>query len=318
MGMGDLMDVNFEHYKVFYYCAKYGSLTEAAQKLFVSQPAVTVAIKKFEQSLGFKVFDRSRSGVTLTPAGIALYEKVAPACQLIFSAEEEIYEVTAGFETHPEVEEVIRTAASELSTSLWLIPKLKSFQKAYPNVRLDVDFLPSFSANAGFSSDRYDFAILNTPFETNPDYEVVDVGTVQDVFVCGKEYEWLTNRVLTFEELAQFPLVMPSSDTSIYVYLEGLFRSHGVVLRPAYQFGSLSVMRDAISRGLGIGISSYTTSMSLIEGHSLFRLKTREALPSRKICIVTSKHHPLGIAADSFMHMALDDDPATHDDANPL
>lgn len=312
------MDVNFEHYKIFYYCAKYGSLTEAAQRLYVSQPAVTVAIKKFEQSLGFKVFDRSRVGVTLTPAGIALYEKVAPACQLIFSAEEDLSDAANEVESHLEVEGVIKAAASELSTSLWLIPKLKAFHKVYPNVRLSVNLLTSFSAKDCFSYDNFDFAVLNTPFQSSPDYEVVDVGSVQDVFVCGKEYEWLSNRVLSFQELAQFPLVMPLSDSSIYMYLKDLFWSHGVELRPTYQFESLSVIRDAITRGLGIGISSFTTSMNLVEGRSLFRLKMKEAMPARKICVVTNKHYPLGIAAGSFMDMAFQDDPATHDDANPL
>ena len=63
------MDTNFEHYKVFYYVAKYGNLTKAAAVLKTSQPAVTRTIHNLENILGCRLFIRSKSGMKLTPEG---------------------------------------------------------------------------------------------------------------------------------------------------------------------------------------------------------------------------------------------------------
>lgn len=75
------MTANFEHYKIFYYVAKYKNLTRAANALVTSQPSVTYCMQNLESVLGCKLFIRSRKGVTLTSEGELLYSYVAPACQ---------------------------------------------------------------------------------------------------------------------------------------------------------------------------------------------------------------------------------------------
>ena len=69
------MDTNFEHYKVFYYVAKYGNLTKAAAVLKTSQPAVTRTIHNLENILGCRLFIRSKSGMKLPDVLSFLREK---------------------------------------------------------------------------------------------------------------------------------------------------------------------------------------------------------------------------------------------------
>lgn len=63
------MNTNFENYKTFYFVAKYGNITAAAEALYSEQPNVTRAIKNLERDLGCVLFTRSNKGVTLTPEG---------------------------------------------------------------------------------------------------------------------------------------------------------------------------------------------------------------------------------------------------------
>ena len=63
------MNTNLEYYKVFYYAAKFGSLTAAGEQLAISQPAVSQAMKQLEKQLGTKLFQRSAKGMKLTPEG---------------------------------------------------------------------------------------------------------------------------------------------------------------------------------------------------------------------------------------------------------
>ena len=61
--------VNLELYRVFYTVAKCGSLTKAAQELYISQPAVSQAIKQFENQLGVSLFNRTHKGMDLSASG---------------------------------------------------------------------------------------------------------------------------------------------------------------------------------------------------------------------------------------------------------
>jgi DNA-binding transcriptional LysR family regulator len=89
------MSANFEYYKVFYYVAKYRNITSAARELSLTQPSVTKAIQNLETQLGCRLFTRSKKGAALTTEGEMTYQRIISACELIFSAEEEIEQTIA-------------------------------------------------------------------------------------------------------------------------------------------------------------------------------------------------------------------------------
>ena len=81
------MNTNFEHYRIFYYVAKYGNLTKAATVLHTSQPSVTRTIHNLEKNLNCRLFERSKVGMKLTPEGEVFYEYIAAGCAQFFKAE---------------------------------------------------------------------------------------------------------------------------------------------------------------------------------------------------------------------------------------
>ena len=70
------MAINFEYYKVFYYVAKYKKISLAAEKLYISQPAVTQTIKKLEEQMGGNLLVRTPKGIELSETGKMLYELI--------------------------------------------------------------------------------------------------------------------------------------------------------------------------------------------------------------------------------------------------
>ena len=84
------MYVSYEHYRVFYYVAKCGNVTQAAKLLLNNQPNVTRTIKNLEAELGCTLFSRSNRGMRLTTEGARLYEHIRIAFSHIEAAEEEI------------------------------------------------------------------------------------------------------------------------------------------------------------------------------------------------------------------------------------
>ena len=83
--------VNLELYRVFYTVAKCGSLTKAAQELYISQPAVSQAIKQFENQLGVSLFNRTHKGMDLSASGGKLiFKQVEEALKLLEDAESKL------------------------------------------------------------------------------------------------------------------------------------------------------------------------------------------------------------------------------------
>ncbi|MBE7089070.1 MAG: LysR family transcriptional regulator [Clostridiales bacterium] len=82
--------VNLELFRVFYTVAKCGSLSKAAQELFVSQPAVSQSIKSLETQLDAVLFIRNYRGIQLSPEGCIIYKKVEDALALLDSAESDL------------------------------------------------------------------------------------------------------------------------------------------------------------------------------------------------------------------------------------
>lgn len=70
--------MNLNLYKYFYYVAKYLSFSKASKIFYISQPALSYSIKTLEEELGYKLFDRSFTGIEFTKEGLNLYEEVKP------------------------------------------------------------------------------------------------------------------------------------------------------------------------------------------------------------------------------------------------
>ena len=83
--------VNLDLYRVFYTVAKKGSLTKAAEELYISQPAVSQAVKQLENQLGVNLFNRTHRGVELSEeGGRRIFENVERALRLLEEAEDSL------------------------------------------------------------------------------------------------------------------------------------------------------------------------------------------------------------------------------------
>ena len=86
------MNINYDYYRIFYFVAKYGNISQAAKLLLNNQPNLTRTIKNLESELGCPLFSRTNRGMRLTPEGQKLYEHIKVAIEHIEAGEEEIIE----------------------------------------------------------------------------------------------------------------------------------------------------------------------------------------------------------------------------------
>ena len=125
-----MSEVNFEHYKIFYYAAKFNNITAAANYPYLSQPSVSRSIQTLE--LGCKLFSRSKKGVELTEGGKILYKHIDIACRHIFSTEEEISLMTEHGAS------VIRIGGSTIALQSFLNGEIAEFHRQHTKLRIKI------------------------------------------------------------------------------------------------------------------------------------------------------------------------------------
>ena len=160
------MYISFEYYRIFYYVAKYGSISQAAEALMNNQPNIALArpheqraVQLLESELNCTLFVRSRKGVELTPEGEKLYSHVAAAVEQIQYGEEELcLERTLA-------KGVVTIGASEIALRCYLLPVLKNFRQKYPGVRIHVFNHSTPQAISALKHGLVDLGVVTTPTE---------------------------------------------------------------------------------------------------------------------------------------------------------
>src|SRR5258708_2004493 len=126
------MKANLEWYRVFYHTARSGSFSKAAELLYITQPAISYAIKQLESTLGGKLFFRSSKGVTLTAEGEVLYQFIEQAFGFLTKAEQQIAEM------HQLLRGEIRIGAGDTLCKHYLLPYLEAFNSSHPDIKIQV------------------------------------------------------------------------------------------------------------------------------------------------------------------------------------
>lgn len=145
---------HLSYYHIFYTTARCGSISRAAEKLFISQPAVSKSIKKLEEQLGTTLFIRNKKGVTLTDEGKNLYHYISSA----FSS---IQEGELHLKRNRELE--IGRIHIGVSTTLCkhiMLPPLNRFIHENPHVTVTIDCLSSAEAAVRLCENKLDIGLV--------------------------------------------------------------------------------------------------------------------------------------------------------------
>ena len=127
------MEQNLSQYKIFYEVAKAGNISKAAKELYISQPAISKAISKLEDSLSTVLFTRNSRGVQLTEEGQILFEHTSSAFEQLNAGELELKRVRE-FNMGQ-----IRIGVSNTLCKYVLLPYLKGFIGKYPHVNIAIE-----------------------------------------------------------------------------------------------------------------------------------------------------------------------------------
>lgn len=296
------MTPNFEYYKVFYYVVKYQNFTQAANVLITSQPSVTRCIKNLENNLGCRLFVRSKRGVSLTPEGELLYRYIAPACESIFKGEEALSgALSLQYGS-------VYIGATETAIHCFLLKKLESFHNKYPYVSIKITNASTPPLLNDLKSGKIDLAVVTTPV-AEESLTITKTQSFRDLLVAGPSFAHLKDKKLKLAELQKYPFVCLSRSTMTYQFYSDLFAKHGQQLKPDIELASADLLLPMIKRNLGIGFVPEMMASEALKNGDIIRLRLKEEIRERYICVMYDMHRPLSIAAHQMIETLRVSDP---------
>lgn len=291
------MNNNFELYKVFYWAAKTGSLTQAAKALYLTQPSVSHAIKQLEDRFGLPLFYRTSKGVELTKEGSVLYAYIEQSMVLITLAEEKmvaIKNLDSG---------ELRIGGSDSLFKHYLLPILEEYHTKHPGVKLRLNHGTTPELISYLKEGRIDLGVVRLPI-ADPQLKIRESFQLQDCFVAGAHYaEELRNKTLSLEKLLQYPVILFSRNSRARMAITEVFQSYGLTLKPEIEVGSVDILIEFARRGLGIAYVTREFVTSELETGSLFEIQLDVTLPPSRVGIMTMRSMPLSAAASRFIEM---------------
>lgn len=286
------MSIPYDYYRIFYYVARYQSLTRAAHALQSNQPNVTRTINALERELGCRLFQRSHRGVTLTPEGEKLFAHVQIMQEQLQAAEYEL----AGSRSLQSGS--VSIGASETALHGLLLPVLRRFRQQHPGVRFQITNHSSPQAVAALRAGLVELAVVCTPCdEISKSLAEIPLRPTQDVLVAGPEYADLAARPLTLQEVADLPLVCLGPGSSTYTFFGQLFAQQGLTLSPDIQAATADQILPMVRYGLGLGFVPMELARGPLEKGEVIQLSLDQPIPARWISLVKDKSRPLSVAA---------------------
>lgn len=292
------MSLNLEWYRVFYWTAKLGGLTNAAKKLHITQPAVSHTLKQLELSLGGNLFIRSSRGVTLTPEGEVLYQFVEQAFQLIDQGENKLIEM------QNLVSGEINIGASDTLCKHCLLPYLEQFHKDYPEIRVRVTNRTTPETLALLKEGIIDFGVVNLPAE-DPKIQFHQSIIQQDCLIGSPTFAALLGGSINLKELQKYPLLMLEPGGSTRTYLDDYALSHGVIFNPDFELGSVDLLVEFAQSGFGLTFIVRDYICKELASGTLVEIPIVPPIPERHIGIAVLKGVPISKVSKRFIEKFL-------------
>lgn len=290
------MNISFEHYKIFYYVAKYKSLSKAAQLLINNQPNLTRTIKNLENELDCRLFFRTNKGMILTPEGQMIYAHIKNAVEEVIEAENELNEIKLMKKG------LVRISVSEIALRCRLLGAIKEYRRKYPDIRIEISNHLTAQAVESVRDSNADMALVTTPAPDINEFDSIFVCPVTESAICAKDFIIEEKEPLSLYQLSKYPLVSLSKNTQTYEFYRDIFSANSAEFNPVVETAAEDQIIPMVETGIGIG---FVPDGFLKNEDNIRKIPLSQTLPQRNIIIVKKKNRPLSIAASRLEDIIL-------------
>ena len=289
--------ISLSQYKIFYTVAKYRNISKAAESLFISQPAISKAIKLLEENLSIKLFIRNSRGVILTEEGEILYNHISSAFEEIGKGEEHIRLINEmGLGS-------IRFSVSATLCKYILLPYLKDFIKKNPHIKINIECRSTTGSLDLLESGKTDIGLIGKT-DKSSDLEFISRGNVNYIFVTTKNYlNNLNSRGITSTEdiFRNANIMLLDKDNVSRHHIDAYLESNNFTPNNILEVNNMDLLIDFAKIDLGIAcVISNFVNKDLNTG-KLIALPLPVQVPPREIGFAFNKNYIVSSAVQKFI-----------------
>lgn len=256
---GRLANLSLRQLRAVSALATQGSVTSAARALHLTQPAITLQLRKLQDLAGLPLIQRSGDGLVLTEAGCEL-QRLSDRIDAAIRDAQENLDLIAGLNGG-------RVAVGAVSTAKYFMPfVIAGFSRKYAKIRVELSIGNRREIMEMLRDYRLDFAVMGRP---PPDVAVERrlIGDHPHVVIAPADHPMAKSSTLSLNDLASEMLLTREVGSGTRLLMEELFQEAGVAPTIGMEFDSNETIKQAVMAGLGIAfLSAHTVATELRDG----------------------------------------------------
>jgi len=286
--------------RAFCQTVRLGSVSRAAEALFVSQPAVTLQLQALERDLGVTLLERSGRRLLPTREGEVLLELATPLVEGMDALPDVFRQRTRGMDAGE------LNIAANSTTTLYLLPKLiAAFRAAHPDVRL---VLHSAITADGAELVRENVVDLTfgSMVEVPPDIDYAPVYSFGHVLITPRDHPLASRPEPGLADIAAHDLILPPRRQVTLHLIDQVFQRNRVPYHVALEVDGWEVIKQYVAMGMGVSIIS-SACLNEADGETLAMRPLGKLFPPRSYGVIMRKGKLLSPPARAFVDLVKPD-----------
>jgi DNA-binding transcriptional LysR family regulator len=272
------------------------SFSRAARKLGRTQPAVSLAVRRLEEHLGERLFDRSSRDGALTEAGVVLREHATTLMRLATDTESAIRELQ-----HMRRGQVVLGANEAAVHSL--LPLVERFAREHPQVRVDVRRVPSRQVATEILGRTIDFGVLTfSPAEKG--LQTVSLGADELVMLVSPGHRLAKRKRITIEEVGRETVIAHNDPSPARERVLRTYERRHASINIQISLPSLDGIKRAVEMGVGVAVLPRRCALTEIARGQLVAVRVPDLSSPRTVRLVFRRAGEFSHAAQAFLELA--------------
>lgn len=290
--------MTFRHLSIFVAVCDEGTMTAAAEKLFIAQPSVSQAISELESNYGVRLFERLGRRLYITTAGEKLLSYARHILNLAEQAQQELRRLVKSG--------VIRLGASITIGTCLLGSMVQSFLCQYPDVEIMTTVDNTKIIEELLLTDRIDLGLVEGPIHSD---DIVEAPFSSDklVLICPPEHPLAVKGKAVAADLNNAAFIMRERGSGTREVFEAALASAGLKWRTTGTYNNTEAIKNAVAKGLGIAVISCLTVEKEVQSVELAAVEIDGLSLSRKFNLISHKNKFFTQAMLDFKKACLSD-----------
>lgn len=288
-----------EQLKILQAISSAGSFKKAAEKLYISQPAVTLQVQNLEKKLGVSLFYRDKRKACLTEAGRFLTkyaERIIDLCEESCHALDELKSLQTG---------TLIIGASQ-TTGTYLMPRLIGiFRHKYPQIDVELHVHSTRKIALGIYKNQFDLAIVGgeIPKELRKHIDTASYAQDELALILPPSHPFASLKYIQKEDLYRLRFIALDTKSTIRTVIESALIQKGIdsqYLKIEMELNSVEAIKNAVQAGLGAAFVSVSAISKELDLKLLHKAKIKDVTIKRDLYLLLNPKYPCSLATQIF------------------